>query len=778
MFAQGHYRETLFLQGFWYPNLLSRKEGRWITGMEELPPAYFRLALTLPSEEIPVSSIAWEKKKEHPNGTTTYYGQGGPIPLLALASSKNYLMREIKTEGVDIKSYFFSRDSRTADACLEYAAEAIRFIKYKYGLPLTFDHLSIIDLYMGSTAAYASGNTIFIPRELHKFPNLLKRLVESIVVHEISHLWWGVGLTYNFDKDNWIGEGLASYVSLAYFEEKYGREENTFTWPKWLPNMDFGEYFTELPYREIAVRDWDRPITESARTTKDQSSLSITQYNKGTMIHRMLHYVLGEQKYAAFLQALIKQYFAKVVTTQQMVDLCQEVTGQDLTWFFDQWIYDTKKLDYALGKISSHKSSNAIITSIQIIRKQDAVMPVELQVIFQDNTKQSIQMEGKQKQEIITLESKAEIKEAHLDPGHILPDINRSNNHYHHKIRFYPLFEFPDSDSYLITAIPYTSYNPTDKALSGVTVMAGYLTDWNLSLSAFYKEEPQRLGFQSLLLKDRLFSPGLAGIISFSDIQGLRGGSAGLRLTLYEFHQQIRLPANLFTLSCNYQDAYYLSDEEKRKAEEEKTISEGKIGSITLMYTRDARLTPLKGLHVQGTIELGSPDMGGDYDFRQYQFDGKYYFHIHHLSSLMFRSFLGKTQGELPLQKKFSLAGPLMLRGYNFDADYLGSHLATFTVELNMPIHKRFRNDVSIKKYFWFNGVNSAFYYDGGKVWDKPEKFSKAKYYHSLGTSLILKTSIMNLIPVDWRFDLAFPLDHDPERENHATAWFQIVSSF
>lgn len=802
-YGEGHYRRTLYLQGLWYPTLLSRREGKWIRGLEELLPAYFHLSLTVPSAEVPLSSAAWEKRENHPDGTTTYSGNCGPTPLLALASSRDYLIAERESEGVMIKAYYLPQDVKTVKSCLQYAAEAIRFIHQDMHLPLTFDHLSIVDFYMGTTAAYTSGNTIFIPRELHKFPGLLKRLLESVVVHEVSHLWWGVGVTYNFDKNNWIGEGLANYVSIRYLENKYGQGKNTLSWPAWMPNMDYEQYFIELPYREKAVRDQDRPIVESAKATDDLSSLIAMQYDKGAMIHRMLNYLLGDEGYTAFLQALIQRYFARIVTTPMMISLCQEVTGKDLTWFFEQWIYDTKKLDYAIDHVSSRQeriSSSSrqeqistrqeqasssqgetkTIATIHIRSLQEAVMPVELQVIFQDGSEKIIQVDGRQKEENITLHSNTEIAEARLDPRHILPDIDRSNNFYRLPVRFSPIFDFPDTDSLLVTAIPLASSNPTDGQTTGLSLAAGYLNDWQLQLSTFYRQEPRRLGFQTLFYKDRLFWSNLAGIASFSDAAGFRGGSAGFGLTLYESHQQVLLPANHIDLLYNLQEAYYLSEDEKKDIAEEGITSpwKGTVGSLSLKYIRDARLTPLKGLHLEGGAEICNRGLGGDFDFQQYQFDGRYFFHVHHLSSLMVRVFGGDTHGEAPIKKRFSLAGPAMLRGYNYDLDYFGSNIAALNVELNFPVHKHFRKDISIKKYFWFERVDVAFYYDSGKVWDNGQKFSQANYRHDVGTAMILKTSIANFIPLDWRFDVAFPLDRDPERDAPIVTWFKIGSSF
>ncbi|MEW6379708.1 MAG: M1 family aminopeptidase [bacterium] len=784
-FGEGHYRQTLYLQGFWYPFLLSRRDGKWITGIEEAPAAYFHLSLTLPSQEVPVSSAVWEKIESHPDGTTTYSGNCGPTPLLALASSRHYRTAEKESEGVKIRAYYLPQDAKTMQSCLQYAAEAIRYIHQDVQLPLTFDHLSLVDLYMGAPAAYTSGNSIFIPRELHKLPGLLNRIMEAVVVHEVSHLWFGVGLTYNFDKHNWIGEGLANYTSIRYFEKKYGKGKNLLSWPRWMPNMDYSEYFVELPYREEAVRGYDRPITESAKATDDLASLSAMHYDKGAMIHRMLHYLMGDEDYRAFLQALVQRYFARIVTTRELLSLCQEVAKKDLTWFFDQWIYDTKKLDYAIDHISTRQGrTGEIISTVHIRRLQEAVMPGELQVVFQDGRKETVQFDGRQEEESITLTTEGKIAEASLDPRHILPDIDRSNNHYRLPVRFSPIFDFPDSDSYLITAIPLSTSNPTDKQIIGLTLTAGYLTDWQLLISGFYKQEPRKLGFQALFTRDRLFLPNLAARAAAFDVQGVRGGSAGFGLTLYESHQQVRMPANYFDLLYNFQEAYYLSEDEDKDLEEKENLEKksirwrGSAGSISLHYIRDARQTPLSGLHLEGGAEICSEELGGDYDFEQYQIDGQYFIHVHHLSSLMLRSFVGDIQGEAPLKKRFSLAGPAMLRGYNYDLDYLGSSIAVWNAELKWPIHKRFRKDISIKKYFWFEGVDAACYYDGGKVWDNGQRFRDAHYRHDIGTALIVKTSLANLIPLDLRVDVAFPLDHDPEREEPVVTWLQIGGFF
>lgn len=150
----------------------------------------------------------------------------------------------------------------------------------------------------------------------------------DLIAHELAHHWFGNKITCGTWKDIWLNEGFAEYMSGLVFEHLDG--QTAFT--NWKSNKI--QNITSQPggnlyLTDVQAEDSDRIF--SGRLT----------YDKGSMVVHMLRYVLGD---ADFYQGM-KNYLADpnlaydfAITTQLKTHL-ETASGQDLTEFFNDWIY-------------------------------------------------------------------------------------------------------------------------------------------------------------------------------------------------------------------------------------------------------------------------------------------------------------------------------------------------------------------------------------------------------------------------------------------------------
>ena len=98
--------------------------------------------------------------------------------------------------------------------------------------------------------------------------------------------------------------------------------------------------------------------------------------------------------------------------------------GEDLGWFWRGWYLNNWKYDVAVDKIEG-----SVVT---ISNKGQLVLPTPVEVRFKDGTKTRVTLPVETWLSkgiyIWTLENKAPIAEVVVDPDHVLPDDDRSNN--------------------------------------------------------------------------------------------------------------------------------------------------------------------------------------------------------------------------------------------------------------------------------------------------------------------------------------------------------------
>ena len=158
--------------------------------------------------------------------------------------------------------------------------------------------------------------------------------------HEIAHQWWGNVVTSQTDRDAWLMEGLATYSSVLWIEQRNGIAERN----KVL-----------AAFRQNLLRKVDGQTVESSgpivlgqrlRTSKLPEAYRVIVYEKGAWILHMLRGIIGDENFFAMLRQLCERHAGEPVTTEQFRALAASFVPEGhpdatLRDFFDQWVYGT-----------------------------------------------------------------------------------------------------------------------------------------------------------------------------------------------------------------------------------------------------------------------------------------------------------------------------------------------------------------------------------------------------------------------------------------------------
>jgi aminopeptidase N len=197
--------------------------------------------------------------------------------------------------------------------------------------------------------------------------------VDNLVSHELAHSWFGNLVTCKDWSQAWLNEGFATFMEASYKEHERGRDA-------YLQEMRMNAmtYFMEdaLKYRRPIVYDRYRaPI----------DLFDATLYKKGALIVHMLRETVGDDLFWKSLNRYLTENRLKSVETADLQRAFAETTGQNLDWFFDQWVYKAGFPELRVR--SSYQAPSRVLTlEVEQTQTPDAFtpavfrLPVEIEI--------------------------------------------------------------------------------------------------------------------------------------------------------------------------------------------------------------------------------------------------------------------------------------------------------------------------------------------------------------------------------------------------------------
>lgn len=183
-----------------------------------------------------------------------------------------------------------------------------------------------------------------------------------INAHELSHQWFGDCITMRGWSHIWLNEGFASYAEALWAEYTGGST----AYHNYMLSQDPGSFSGS-----IFVFD----------STNVNSIFSNTVYDKGSWALHMLRGILGDSLFFAGLKAYATDpaYAYGNAVTEDFRDELESVSGMDLDWYFDEWIYQPGRPNYVYNW-AANGTTSPYTTTLLLNQANPAPYKMPLQI--------------------------------------------------------------------------------------------------------------------------------------------------------------------------------------------------------------------------------------------------------------------------------------------------------------------------------------------------------------------------------------------------------------
>jgi aminopeptidase N len=261
-----------------------------------------------------------------------------------------------------------------------------------------------------------------------------------VAEHEFGHqYWYGMVATNEFE-DAWMDEGINSYSEVKVMDAVFGANTSYTD----MAGATRGEREDQrMGY--VGVADLD-PIAEKAYDYYSFNSYGGVTYGKTASVLLTLEGIIGEDTMQKAMHVYFMKYRFTHPTKDDFLKTIEEVSGRKLQWYFDQAINGSQVMDYKVLRVesfpvnwyeeekkSAKKDDKDTVyrSNVWLQRKEDFVMPVEVEIKFDNGEKVREHWDGASRWTKFTYEKKAKVESAEIDPDHkVLIDRDDFNNSY------------------------------------------------------------------------------------------------------------------------------------------------------------------------------------------------------------------------------------------------------------------------------------------------------------------------------------------------------------
>jgi hypothetical protein len=238
-----------------------------------------------------------------------------------------------------------------------------------------------------------------------------------VLTHEIGHMWYPMVVGSDERRHAWMDEGFDTFIN-TFSEEGYWKRNDA--------GIRQRERALVIGIDQLPTA---QPVLTPANRYKTSDNLLSLAYVKPSfMLQALRSKVLGTQVFDSAFREYTRRWAFKHPQPADFFRTMEEVSGRDLAWFWRSFFYTTAALDQSIEGVKQDSTG----TQVALVNLGDAVMPVELELGFEDATTELVKLPVEiwyaGNRYVYQLEPGKAVVSARVNPDGTLPDAVTSND--------------------------------------------------------------------------------------------------------------------------------------------------------------------------------------------------------------------------------------------------------------------------------------------------------------------------------------------------------------
>jgi aminopeptidase N len=277
--------------------------------------ATYTFRLTVPDPLVAAANGVLTDQTTVGGKTTFVWEADDPIAsYLVEVAVGEFVIQDGGTAGdVTIRNVLATELADDASAAAERTPEMVEFFAEQWG-PYPFDAYGILVVDVALSVALETQTLSLFGADTCCFPGS-----DVILAHELAHQWFGDAVSPARWQDIWLNEGFATYAEWMWAEHADG-----------VPIADSAK----ATHGESAAEEQTRPILDPG----PDGLFDAPVYDRGGLTLYALQVEVGDATFEEIMRTYFERYNGESVTTQDFVDVAEEVSGRDLRSLFDPWL--------------------------------------------------------------------------------------------------------------------------------------------------------------------------------------------------------------------------------------------------------------------------------------------------------------------------------------------------------------------------------------------------------------------------------------------------------
>ena len=292
------------------------------------------------------------------------------------------------------------------DETARYGKHSVEFLS-KYLWPYPYSHMTMVD---GPTSC----GGMEYPMMTCIGGSWDTTDMYEVTVHEIGHMWFPMIVGSDEKRFAWMDEGITQFNQSQAM-------------PDFFKGYD-DEAKNREPYLALAEAGGEVELMRHGDRYPNYNAYGTATYYKMATVMVALRGVLGEETFHKALREFGRRWSYKHPMPQDLFDTVEDVSGEDLSWFWRTWFYETWKLDQAIDTVTTDGDS----LQVEISNRGKAPMPVVLVVTRASGAADTVTVPVRvwldgAKRTSVRVAKEPTVKSIEIDPGRQFPDLDRGN---------------------------------------------------------------------------------------------------------------------------------------------------------------------------------------------------------------------------------------------------------------------------------------------------------------------------------------------------------------